>query len=89
MNKGFVGSFHAAIVCSKSQQEVAEKLLKRIRTRAIEMEGTATGEHGIGLGLRDILIQEVGDAGVDMIRKVIKQHSRLLFYSRTCADCIA
>ena len=68
---------------------MAEKLLKRIRKRAIEMEGTVTGEHGIGLGLRDALIHEVGDAGVDMMRKVINQSTiTVAIPSFTCADYI-
>jgi D-lactate dehydrogenase (cytochrome) len=34
------------------------------------MEGTITGEHGIGLSLRDMLQEEIGLAGVDMTRRV-------------------
>jgi hypothetical protein len=38
--------------------------------RAIEMEGTATGEHGVGLVKRDYLPHEVGQTTVDLMRKV-------------------
>jgi D-lactate dehydrogenase (cytochrome) len=34
------------------------------------MEGTITGEHGIGLSLRDMLQEEIGLTGVDMTRRV-------------------
>ena len=34
------------------------------------MEGTVTGEHGIGLNLRDMLQYELGEDAVDMMRKV-------------------
>jgi D-lactate dehydrogenase (cytochrome) len=34
------------------------------------MEGTITGEHGIGLSLRDMLLEEIGDSGVNLTRKV-------------------
>ena len=34
------------------------------------MEGTVTGEHGIGLFLRDVLQEEVGESAIDMMRKV-------------------
>jgi D-lactate dehydrogenase (cytochrome) len=38
--------------------------------RAIEMEGTVTGEHGVGLIKRDYLPHELGDSTVDLMRKV-------------------
>ena len=34
------------------------------------MEGTVTGEHGIGLALRDMLEEELGENAIDMMRKV-------------------
>ena len=37
---------------------------------ALEMEGTVTGEHGVGLKLRDALIDEIGQSAVDMMRTV-------------------
>jgi len=40
----------------------------------LSMEGTITGEHGIGLSLRDMLLEEIGTAGVDMTRKVRSVH---------------
>ncbi len=44
--------------------------MQDIQKRALRMEGTITGEHGIGLSLRDMLREEIGDSGVDMTRKV-------------------
>lgn len=38
--------------------------------RAIEMEGTVTGEHGVGLVKRDYLPHELGESTVDLMRKV-------------------
>ena len=38
--------------------------------RAIELEGTVTGEHGVGLVKRDYLNHEVGETTVDLMRKV-------------------
>lgn len=38
--------------------------------RAIEMEGTVTGEHGVGLIKRDYLEHELGRNTVDAMRKV-------------------
>lgn len=34
------------------------------------MEGTVTGEHGVGLALRDMLEEELGENAIDMMRKV-------------------
>lgn len=38
--------------------------------RAVEMEGTVTGEHGVGLIKRDYLEHELGRTTVDAMRKV-------------------
>jgi len=38
--------------------------------RAIDMQGTATGEHGVGLVKRDYLPHELGTDTVDMMRKM-------------------
>lgn len=38
--------------------------------RAVEMEGTVTGEHGVGLIKRDYLTHELGETTVDAMRKV-------------------
>lgn len=44
--------------------------MHRMVKRAIEMEGTATGEHGVGLVKRDYLEHELGQTTVDLMRKV-------------------
>jgi D-lactate dehydrogenase (cytochrome) len=38
--------------------------------RAIAMDGTCTGEHGIGLHKIDFLIHETGEDAVDMMRSI-------------------
>ena len=38
--------------------------------RAVEMEGTVTGEHGVGLVKRDYLEHELGESTVDAMRRV-------------------
>ena len=38
--------------------------------KAVEMEGTVTGEHGVGLVKRDYLNHELGETTVDARRKV-------------------
>ena len=43
--------------------------------RAVEMEGTVTGEHGVGLIKRDYLSHELGESTVDAMRKVCPSNS--------------
>lgn len=38
--------------------------------RAVELEGTVTGEHGVGLIKRDYLEHEIGESTVDTMRRV-------------------
>ncbi|KAF2203993.1 D-lactate dehydrogenase [Delitschia confertaspora ATCC 74209] len=64
------GNVHVVFFCPGEKRALGEKLIEDIQRMALRMEGTITGEHGIGLSLRDMLIEEVGHAGVDMMRKV-------------------
>ncbi|WP_313809610.1 FAD-linked oxidase C-terminal domain-containing protein [Sphingobium sp.] len=59
------GNFHVIFSMDlNSAQELAEveALNHRLVDRALAMDGTCTGEHGIGLGKQDCLIDELGDA---------------------------
>ncbi|MCH0629744.1 FAD-binding protein [Kocuria palustris] len=64
------GNAHSFIIFTPDQREVAEKVVNRMVKRAIDMEGTCTGEHGVGFGKRDYLLEEVGENLVDVMRKV-------------------
>ena len=64
------GNFHAPILYSEDEKKIAEKIVEDMMRRGVEMEGTITGEHGIGLNLRDMLQMELGENAVDMMRKV-------------------
>jgi len=66
------GNFHLMILVDPdSEAEIAEAwdLNARLVRRAITMDGTCTGEHGIGLGKRDFLQEEFGE-GVDVMRAI-------------------
>lgn len=69
------GNFHAILLYNDAEHGVADALVHRMVKRAIEMEGTATGEHGIGLVKRDYLEHEIGAGAVDMMRKVSSKHT--------------
>ncbi|EAW11076.1 FAD-binding oxidoreductase [Aspergillus clavatus NRRL 1] len=64
------GNFHVMLLYSEKVRDVAEKLVHDMVERAIEMEGTITGEHGVGLVKRDFLPSEVGQKTVDTMRQV-------------------
>src|SRR6478672_432571 len=66
------GNFHVVFVLDPNRPEEAaeaEALNRRLVKRALEMDGTCTGEHGIGLGKQDWLVEELGDA-VEMMRLI-------------------
>lgn len=64
------GNFHVCFVldpASEADHAEASRLNARIVERALAMEGTCTGEHGVGLGKRQWLEREFGAAGVAMM----------------------
>lgn len=64
------GNTHTSILYSEKEKPAAEKVIAHTQRRGVELEGTITGEHGIGLALRDMLEVELGVDAVDMMRKV-------------------
>jgi D-lactate dehydrogenase (cytochrome) len=68
------GNFHLCFVLDMDDpKEVAEanRLNDRLITRALAMDGTCTGEHGIGYGKIDFLTAEHGEA-VALMRTIKK-----------------
>ena len=59
------GNFHLVILVDPDKPEniaAAEQLNERLVMRALAMEGTCTGEHGVGYGKIDFLTAEHGEA---------------------------
>ena len=57
------GNFHVSILAMPDDAEEMARtaaFIDRLNGRAIAMEGTCTGEHGIGQGKREFLLQEHG-----------------------------
>ena len=66
------GNFHVVIVIDKDNPDdllQAQQFSHRVVDDALELGGTCTGEHGIGLGKRDILRRECG-AGVEVMQQI-------------------
>jgi len=67
------GNFHVQMLVDPNDPEDiarAEGVNERMVHRAIAMDGTCTGEHGIGLHKIDFLIHETGEDAVDMMRSI-------------------
>ena len=65
------GNFHFGYLIdpeSAAEREAAEALNHQLVARALRLEGTCTGEHGIGLGKMEFLLSETGDGAVEMMR---------------------
>lgn len=68
------GNFHVLLLINmddENEVKTAEGILQRLAERAIDMDGTCTGEHGIGQGKRKYMAKEHGNAIYFM--KAIKQ----------------
>ncbi len=66
------GNFHVVFSLNPDDPgEIAqvEAINHRLVARALAMDGTCTGEHGIGLGKQQYLVDELGEA-VDLMRAV-------------------
>ena len=66
------GNFHVVFAIDpNAPEEMAEveAINHRLVARALAMDGTCTGEHGIGIGKQAALIDELGDA-VDIMRTI-------------------
>lgn len=66
------GNFHLLVLldpASPAELDRAKAFNERLVHRALALEGTCTGEHGIGMGKMDFLALELGEA-VDAMRLV-------------------
>ena len=65
------GNFHLAYMVKDGdakERETAERLSMQMVHRAIALQGTCTGEHGIGLHKQGFLVDETGAGAVEMMR---------------------
>ncbi len=69
------GNFHFGYLLdpnNEAERETAEALNHKLVKRALLLEGTCSGEHGVGLHKMEFLIDETGEGAVNMMR-MIKQ----------------
>lgn len=67
------GNFHFGYLIdpdSEDERRVAEELNHKLVSRALALEGTCTGEHGVGLHKMGFLRTEAGDGTIAMMRTI-------------------
>jgi D-lactate dehydrogenase (cytochrome) len=67
------GNFHIGYLIDPAipaERATAERLSDQMVHRALRLEGTCTGEHGIGLHKQGFLVDEAGDGTVALMRQL-------------------
>ncbi|MGZ5265335.1 MAG: FAD-binding oxidoreductase [Caldimonas sp.] len=65
------GNFHIAYLVDPDkpeERETAERLNEALVMRALAMDGTCSGEHGVGLHKMGFLVSEAGTGAIEMMR---------------------
>ena len=64
-------SLHALLLFRNDEElEKARAAVHRMVHRAIALEGTCTGEHGVGMGKREYLVEELGEGTVELMKRI-------------------
>jgi D-lactate dehydrogenase (cytochrome) len=69
------GNFHLMFLVDPAkpeETELAKEFNQRLVERALRLEGTCTGEHGVGMGKQGSLRAELGDDMIDVMRDIKK-----------------
>lgn len=65
------GNFHALILFSNEKElEAVSAAVHRLIHRAIAMDGTCSGEHGVGIGKTEYLVEELGEGTVELMKTI-------------------
>lgn len=67
------GNFHFGYLIdpeNPAERERAETLNRKLVERALKLEGTCTGEHGVGIHKQDFLREECGEGAIEMMRTI-------------------
>lgn len=69
------GNFHAMLLFDPRHEKewaIVREIADRMADRALKLDGSCAGEHGIGLGKLELLRKEVGDDGIDVMKGIKK-----------------
>lgn len=69
------GNLHPQILTDirdKEEMKRVEKAIDDISVKSVELGGTLTGEHGIGIAKREILSMELGEVGIEITKRIKK-----------------
>ncbi|XP_063293651.1 probable D-lactate dehydrogenase, mitochondrial isoform X2 [Pelobates fuscus] len=67
------GNFHCIMVLNVDDKDEVSRVkafTDRLARRALALNGTCTGEHGIGLGKRSLLVEEIGEVGIATMKQI-------------------
>jgi glycolate oxidase len=67
------GNLHPTFLCDeRNEEEMArvEKAMEEVFSFAVELGGTITGEHGVGLAKKPFLPKQLGPVGMDVLKRV-------------------
>ncbi|KAK3490107.1 FAD-linked oxidase-like protein [Neurospora crassa] len=67
------GNFHVSMMydpTNTQQKQAVAQCVKNMMTRALEMEGTVSGEHAIGIGKKECLVDELGEETIGLMRQL-------------------
>ena len=77
------GNFHALLLFRDEEElEKARAAVGRMVKRAIALDGTCTGEHGVGMGKREYLYEELGEGTVELMKTIKRAVCRV-----SCLPC--
>ncbi|KAJ6606428.1 FAD-linked oxidase-like protein [Mycena vulgaris] len=67
------GNFHALILFRDDKElELVSQAVHRLVHRALALDGTCTGEHGVGVGKKEYLTEELGQGTVALMKQIKK-----------------
>ncbi|KAF7978658.1 hypothetical protein HWV62_45178 [Athelia sp. TMB] len=65
------GNFHCLLLFkNEEEQAIVRDAVHKMVERAISLDGTCTGEHGVGIGKREYLYEELGEGTVELMKTI-------------------